>query len=193
MKTELYTLKSLTYAESLDCIDCICNTETAEWSLKLWDGKALPLTPRMPVASYTTFARASQQRVTPNYAKDVLRYLITQASPSGTPLNVVNDPFNDRLTTEPSTFIESTKKRNPAHCIGNVHCDLHYNLDWNYRLRVNGVCSEPETETICFGADACLCNNDYFRVERRMPATPPVYSGDQDSFTAYRIELFRVT
>ena len=59
LKTELYTLKSLTYAESLDCIDCICNTETAEWSLKLWDGKALPLTPRMPVAAYTTFARAA--------------------------------------------------------------------------------------------------------------------------------------
>ena len=193
LKTELYTLKSLTYAESLDCIDCICNTETAEWSLKLWDGKALPLTPKLPVAAYDTFVNAAGQRVTPNYAREVLGYLSSQATPSGTPLNVVNEPFNDRLTTEPATFIESTSRRNPAHCIGNVQCELHYNLDWSYRLRVNAACSDADTADICFGTDACLCNNGYFRVERRMPSIPRDYSGDSESLLTYAREFYRVT
>jgi len=33
------------------------------------------MTPKLPIAPYSTFSRAAREQITPNYAKDVLRYI----------------------------------------------------------------------------------------------------------------------
>ena len=91
----------------------------------MWDLKALPLTPRMPITAFGTFLYASLESITPNYAKSVLDYLEAPATPAESPSNEVEETFNDRLVPKLATFIESKSRRSPADCVGNVQCDLH--------------------------------------------------------------------
>jgi len=66
---------SKTYSEAVSCDNCICNSSPAEWAFYLKDGKALPMTPKLLIAPYSTFSRAAREQITPNYAKEVLRYI----------------------------------------------------------------------------------------------------------------------
>ena len=51
-------------------------------------------------------------------------------------------------------------------------CDMHYELDWSYRLRTEVKCAEAYDKDPCFATSACMCNTGYFLVYDTMPAKP---------------------
>lgn len=91
--------------------------------------------------------------------------------------NLVNDPINELFKGTPTDFINSIERKRPGICTGNVACDIHYNLDWSSRVHVSVPCSDPKTDDVCYGANACICDNGFFIVTAVMPATPVSYVG----------------
>ena len=62
-------------------------------------------------------------------------------------------------------------------CEETVICDLHYELDWNFRLRAELTCDYLAQNDPCFGTFACLCSNGYVKVAITMPERPTDYKG----------------
>ena len=76
-------------------------------------------------------------------------------------------------------------------CYGSMLCDMHYELDWSYRLRTKVECSEAVKTDPCFATTACMCDTGYFKVASTMPAKPEdlVYDGFTEVFDEFeRIE-----
>ena len=76
-------------------------------------------------------------------------------------------------------------------CRGSMMCDMHYELDWSYRLRTRVTCEEAERVDPCFATTACICDNGFFRVSEKMPAKPKdlVYDGFVEVLQEYeRVE-----
>ena len=57
-------------------------------------------------------------------------------------------------------------------CDVRITCDMYYELDWYYRLRYAGTCTNVEEDEPCFGTFACVCDNGYFRLLESMPERP---------------------
>ena len=53
-----------------------------------------------------------------------------------------------------------------------ITCDMHYELDWYYRLRYEGTCGTVEADDPCFATSACVCSNGYYRLSESMPERP---------------------
>lgn len=64
-----------------------------------------------------------------------------------------------------------------ANCIDKLTCDLHYELDWNYRLTSVIDCVDVLVKDPCFGTNACFCDNGYYKVAETMPVRPADYAG----------------
>ena len=62
-------------------------------------------------------------------------------------------------------------------CVEQVTCDLHYELDWNFRLRADLTCDYLAQNDPCFGTFACICDNGYVKVAVTMPERPESYKG----------------
>lgn len=62
-------------------------------------------------------------------------------------------------------------------CLTSLTCDLHYELDWNYRLTSVMDCADAETKDPCYGTNACFCDNGYYKVSEAMPTRPEDYAG----------------
>ena len=75
-------------------------------------------------------------------------------------------------------YFKSTSKT-VGTCSNNVSCDLMYDTDWSYRLRVEIPCEEADKKDPCFATNACICNNGYYSVSDAMPEVNlATYSGD---------------
>ena len=77
------------------------------------------------------------------------------------------------------------------YCIDKIQCDLHYEKDWNYRLRKDFTCDETESLDICFATNACVCDNGYFKIAADMPSLPADYTGpvDADVLAAFKEQI----
>jgi len=66
-------------------------------------------------------------------------------------------------------------------------CDMHYELDWQYRLRTKVECATAHDIDPCFATTACMCDTGFFRVVETMPTKPVelVYDGFTEVFTTY--------
>ena len=76
-------------------------------------------------------------------------------------------------------------------CAGSMMCDMHYELDWSYRLRTEVNCVEALETDPCFATTACMCDTGYFKVADTMPEKPKdlVYDGFKAVFKEFeRIE-----
>lgn len=95
------------------------------------------------------------------------------------PARVVNSPVNAlKGLPVPTAFKYSTNVTDYAkNCVTSLTCDLHYELDWNYRLTSVTECAKAATADPCFGTNACFCDNGYYRVAQTMPARPIDYQG----------------
>ena len=149
------------------------------------------MTPKIPISDYNTLLTASRQNVTPNYAKELLSVILSGAVEKESPDNLVSDPINSRFRNGETDFIEAYKKASPMICAGNVACDIHYKADWSSRVRVSVPCSDPKTYNVCYGSEACICDNGYFKVSAAMPDTPVDYVGDQETLKEYAMLRFK--
>ena len=104
----------------------------------------------------------------------MLRLINTQRGRSNL---AVNSPINEYLEGNQATFLTDNFINSAGDCTGNVQCDILYDKDWSYRLRVNMPCPDAQLQDPCFAATACICSNGYFRVAEDMPAPPVQYSG----------------
>lgn len=128
------------------------------------------------IAPATALLPASQEPSIPNYAKDLISF-ITDIKSRETAM--VNDPINEFVTDTPLPSFFHDKFLKPYTCSSNVSCDLHYDLDWSYRLRTIMACADAVNKDPCYATNACLCSNGYFSVSDAMPETSPdEYSGD---------------
>ena len=87
--------------------------------------------------------------------------------------------------------------KNPAvpqitsNCNSSMMCDMHYELDWSYRLRTEVSCDKAEEVDPCFATTACMCDTGYFSVADTMPEKRSglVYDGFIDVFEEFeRVE-----
>ena len=65
-------------------------------------------------------------------------------------------------------------------CTEMVTCDLHYELDWQFRLRAELTCESLANNDPCFGTFACMCDNGYVKVAENMPERPADYTGQDE-------------
>ena len=96
--------------------------------------------------------------------------------------------MNENLipNTDLAEFITANAVK-PYSCSNLVSCDLFYDTDWNYRLRVELFCADAVQRDPCFATNACLCNNGYFKVSDAMPAEIPAdFTGDSDTIELYK-------
>lgn len=75
-------------------------------------------------------------------------------------------------------------------CEGSVQCDMHYELDWSFRLRADVACENATAEEVCFATTACLCSNGYYKIAETMPA--PQAKDEYDGFKEVLQEFERV-
>lgn len=54
---------------------------------------------------------------------------------------------------------------------------MHYEVTWEYRLRVTQSCEVTASVNPCFATYACLCDNGYFSIAEVMPPMPDTYDG----------------
>jgi len=54
-------------------------------------------------------------------------------------------------------------------CNQKVQCDMHYELDWSFRLRTSISCETAAQKDPCFSTSACLCDTGYYRISKLMP------------------------
>ena len=54
---------------------------------------------------------------------------------------------------------------------------MHYELDWQFRLRAESTCDSLINNDPCFGTFACLCDNGFVKVAETMPVRPTDYTG----------------
>ena len=66
-------------------------------------------------------------------------------------------------------------------CVDTIMCDLHYELDWNFRLRADLTCEFLAENDPCFGTFACICDNGYVKVAVTMPERPDDYKGQTET------------
>ena len=77
---------------------------------------------------------AAQLASTPNFAKDLLNY-VTVAKARSNPL--VNNSINiDIIPEVDKVEFQTANAVRPYLCPNLNSCDLFYDLDWSYRLRV---------------------------------------------------------
>ena len=179
LKTNLNTLRSRSYTESQECKNCVCNSDSAAWAYNLNEKneQMYPMTPKIPVPRPNVIATASRQSTTPNYAKDLLSYIGIGMQPESDAQNsYVFHEDNARFISQPIEFYVDINRASPARCTGNVSCDLHYRSNWDYRLRAQAQCNSQEAEDMCFGTQACICDNGYYKVGSSM----------SDALQAYR-------
>ena len=60
LKTDQYQLFKRTPTQAKDCTNCICNSNKAAWEEFEYKGESLPMTPKIPIADYTTLSLASR-------------------------------------------------------------------------------------------------------------------------------------
>ena len=66
-------------------------------------------------------------------------------------------------------------------------CDMHYELDWSYRLRTNISCADAVEIDPCFATTACMCDTGYYRVAETMPKKRSglIYNGFVEVFEEF--------
>ena len=91
----------------------------------------------------------------------------------------VNNAFNEgKPDALPAVLTNAEVTTYTKNCLSNIECDLHYELDWTYRLTATMTCDEATTKDPCFGTQACLCDNGYYRIALNMPTRPANYAGN---------------
>ena len=83
---------------------------------------------------------------------------------------VVIHPINEAVFGEQATFATNLQVPSVAQdCETSIQCDMHYELDWLYRLRAEVTCEQAKNEDVCFATTACLCDNGYYKIADTMP------------------------
>lgn len=85
----------------------------------------------------------------------------------------INHPINEGKPSELPSIVKSPSLNSITDkCTFQVSCDLHYELDWNYRLRKTINCADVASIDPCFATFACICDNGYYQIASNMPAPP---------------------
>ena len=89
----------------------------------------------------------------------------------------MNHPINEGKGTTIPIFSTNNEVPNITdNCTGTLQCELFYELDWSYYLTVTSDCGSVVVEDPCFGTEACVCSNNYYRIVDTMPE----YNGTND-------------
>ena len=80
----------------------------------------------------------------------------------------------------PAVVTNKSVKEMANNCEDKITCDLHYEMDWDFKLTREVTCDEAEQIDICFATNACICSNEYFRVSFDMPKLTKNYQGQVD-------------
>lgn len=141
--------------------------------------------PKIPVAPYSILVLATKDENSESQdAKELLEYISSERSRQ---LALVNHPLNDNPSTFSSGFLRSKGIDSAGSCQASVKCDLHYDIDWSYRLRIELICQDAYMNDPCFATSACLCSNGYFKVANDMPDPKLVqYRGLDQIFSNYK-------
>ena len=79
-------------------------------------------------------------------------------------------PLNEAVHGEQAGFYTNPEVTTlDQGCETSISCDMHYELDWSYRLRAPITCEQASSTDPCFASVACLCDNGFFRIAETMP------------------------
>ena len=91
------------------------------------------------------------------------------------PINAVNESNLPGFITNPNMKTINADCPNAG-----VSCDLHYELDWSYKLKADLYCETADDKDPCFATYACICDNGYFRIAENMPERPADFSTEAE-------------
>ncbi len=136
------------------------------------------MTPKIKLPTYEKLLSSAQKKVSPNYAKDILGALSDEQGPK-------NESINHKINGYRGTFSQSSAASSAGDCDAKVACDLHYSLDWDYRIRATMTCQEARENDPCFATNACFCSNGFYQVTSEMPTLRGEYEGLSKVFNTF--------
>ena len=187
------SLESTNFATAEECTktaSCICNYNEKAWAsasdnLPSLNGQNLPHHLLVPIVHYPEMKKEAERDTTGlekaeideiTYKKNILSELSgghTRVDKSvAHPLNESTDGHNVNINDAVPLITDG--------CEDQIICDLHYELDWDFRLRAPLKC-ERLADDPCFGTFACMCDNGYVRIATIMPERPAEYTGIVDA------------
>ena len=166
VRKKAVVLKSMSISEAKKCNSCICNEDEKSWALSQFlpgYNSALPNTPRIPLPQYEKYIEAVDKAENNSYTRNLFKS-ISQQRPRKDPVVVQYQNEKSYGPYEPY-FTSKPEIGSPGqYCIDGkkITCDLHYDTDWDYRVRGQFTCDEAFAGDICFSTHACFCSNGYF-------------------------------
>ena len=134
----------------------------------------------VPIPGFSQMALAGESEAEEDkYYRQLWREILEHSTGGGIDHIKFNSFVKDGVPLFPTTTSEVSPEVTSAadECETAVQCDLHYEVAWDYRLRVTQTCEEATLNNPCFATNVCLCDNGYYSIASVMPTMPEDYDG----------------